>query len=236
MRTTTAFLLHTRTPLVGPALPLVIGGATLLFMLGLGAVLGFFLGPEMDEVHAGMIWNGAVWSFLGPLLFAGQAAMTQYFPLALGLGLTRREFAVGTTLYLGATAVGAAAIVGVMQAIERATVGFGLRIRMFDVVWVGLGPVWQTLVQTFLIVLAWTFAGAAFATVFVRFGRTALWLVIGGLGAVGIVASALVLLSGVDAVALVADVPWGTWMLVLAAAAAVSWLAWGLLIRRTPVR
>src|SRR5699024_9410522 len=60
-------------------------------------------GPQVRaEMYYGMQWNGAIFALLGPMIGYGFTSMGQYFPLALGLGLTRREFATGVSMvFLG---------------------------------------------------------------------------------------------------------------------------------------
>src|SRR5699024_10355297 len=95
--------------------------------------VGLIVGSQGPEARAGMYdgmqWNGAIFSLLGPLIGYGFTSMGQYFPLALGLGLTRREFATGLSLvFLGNAAV-YSVLITIGKTLEKATDGFGLHVR-----------------------------------------------------------------------------------------------------------
>src|SRR5699024_12786743 len=101
----------------------------------------------------------------------GFTSMAQFFPLALGLGLTRREFAAGLSLVFVGNAAAYSVLITIGKTIESATDGFGLWIRFFDVFYTSTGAPWQTLVQTFLLSLGALFLGAAITAAFLRFGQ-----------------------------------------------------------------
>jgi len=195
-------------------------------------------GPEAQAgMYEGMQWNGAIFALLGPLIGYGFTSMGQYFPLALGLGLTRREFATGlSTVFLG-NAVVYSVLITIGKTVEKATEGFGLQVRFFDVFWTSTGAWWQTLLQTFLVVLAVLFLGAAITTAFQRFGQVFLWL--GGtmlaLLALGILAG-LAFLDGFGRALLdLLTMGWGPWMGAIALIGVVSAGLWLVLVRRTQV-
>lgn len=216
----------------------IVGAIALLIVLAIGAIVGS-QGPEVRaEMYEGMTWNGAIFAILGPMIGYGFTSMGQYFPLALGLGLTRREFAGGVSLVFVGNAVIYSVLITLGKIIEVATGGFGLQVRFFDVFYTGTGPAWQTLLQTFLLLLAVMYLGAAITSAFVRFGQTFLWL---GGAALAVIALALVagivLLDGFGRQLLeLLTMGWGPWMAVIAVVAVASAGAWVLLVRRTQVR
>ncbi|KAB1656713.1 hypothetical protein F8O01_10020 [Pseudoclavibacter chungangensis] len=240
MRIRAVVRLHTRNPFGTYLFPFAIGGIAfaVILIVGLIAAISTNDAEDLAAMNEGMRWNGAVWAILGPLIGVGVGAMTQYFPLSLGLGLTRREFLVGTSVVFLATAALYAIVITLLNWLEVATNGYGLHVRMFDVVWVGMDSPWRTLVQTFLLLCAFLFLGAASATVVKRFGQLVLWLVIGvGVLAVVIGSSAVTLAgSWPEVAAWVVDAQWGLWMSLLALLALVGAAAWVLLVRRAPVR
>lgn len=203
--------------------------------------VGLIVGSQGPEARAGMYygmqWNGAIFALLGPLIGYGFVSMGQYFPLALGLGLTRREFAAGLSLVFLGNAVVYSVLITIGKTIEAATDGFGLGIRFFDVFYTSTGTPWQTLVQTFLLILAVLFLGAAITAAFLRFGQVFLWVsgAVLALLALGILAGVLLLDGFGQALLDVLTMGWGPWMVVIALIGAISAGAWLVLVRRTQV-
>lgn len=210
------------------ALVLVIGG----FVLGVG-------GPDAREgMHNGMQWNGAIFAVLGPLIGFGFTAMGQYFPLALGLGLTRREFAAGTSLVFVGYAAFFATVFTIGKAIESATGGFGLGIRFFDTYYTGVGAWWQTAIQSFLVILAVMLVGAAITTAFHRWGQSFLWVFWITLAVIVVAVAGGLLLSEAfrDLVGQLGQLPWIAWMGVVAGFGAIGAAVWLTLVRRAQAR
>ena len=139
-------------------------------------------------------------------------------------------------MFLG-NAVAYSALITIGKAIEKATDGFGLHVRFFDVFYTGTGPWWQTLVQTFLLILTVLFLGAAITSAFQRFGQVFLWLSVCGPGA----GSALGILAGVvfldgfgRALLELLTMGWGPWMGVIALIGLLSTSAWLALVAAHP--
>ncbi|MGW0045423.1 ABC transporter permease [Rhodococcus sp. NPDC003348] len=88
----------------------------------------FLVGNEEGEG-----FTGSVTALLGFMIAFYIQALTQTFPFALGLSVTRREFYGATVLMaLGQSAVFAVAV-QVLSAIESATNGWGVYMRMFGI-------------------------------------------------------------------------------------------------------
>ncbi|SDH66764.1 hypothetical protein [Agrococcus jejuensis] len=240
-RTASVIRLHTQQRFNTFVLPFIILGIALAVVLAIGVIANLSVDDpsELDGMHQGMQWNGAVFSVLGPLMGFGFTAMLQIFPLSLGLGITRREFAAGTLAVFGIIAAFFTTAITILKSIEQATDGFGLRIRMFDVVYVGTGDWWQTAVQTFLLLLMAMFLGAAVSTVYLRWGQRGLWIALTSLALVPflLVSIALVVPGMMEQVFIaLGSVPWIGWMGIVAVVAVLAAGAWVLLIRRAPVR
>ena len=195
-------------------------------------------GPAAQAgMYEGMQWNGAIFALLGPLIGYGFTSMGQYFPLALGLGLTRREFAAGLSAVFLSNAVVYSVLITIGKTIEKATDGFGLSIRFFDVFYTSTGAWWQTLVQTFVLILAVLFLGSALTAALQRFGQVFLWVSAAVLALIALgVLAAVVFLDGVGRALLdVLTMGWGPWMGVIAVIGVLSAGAWLVLVRRTQV-
>ncbi|MGY5764176.1 hypothetical protein ACXET9_03115 [Brachybacterium sp. DNPG3] len=216
--------------------------AIMLFALAIVLVIGIVVGSQGAEARAGMSegmrWSGAIFALLGPMIGYGFVSMGQHFPLALGLGLTRREFATGLGIVFLGNALAYSLVVTIGKAIEVATDGYGLGVRFFDVAYTSTGSVGQTFVQTFLLITAVLFLGAAITSAHLRFGQGFLWTGGAVLAAIGVaVLSGAILLDGFRAALLdIVEMGWGPWMGVVAAIAVLAAAVWALMVRRTQVR
>lgn len=237
MRSRTVIDMHFVNRMQAYGWPSLVMVFALAVVLAIGAIVGTQGAEVRAEMYEGMIWSGAIFSLLGPLIGYGFVSMGQYFPLALGLGLTRREFAIGQSLLFLGNALAYALLVTIGKTIEVATGGFGLQIRFFDVFYTGTGASWQTFVQTFLLIVAILFLGAAITSAFQRFGQPFLW--VGGslLGVLGVaIIAGVVLVDGFGAQLLeLLTLSWGSWMGVIAVIGLLAAGIWLLLVRRTQV-
>lgn len=246
MRIRNVVQLHTVNKAAAFGWPLLIMLASLAIVLVIGAIIlqvaggmgAADLADAREGMNIGMMWNGAIFALLGPLIGFGFTAMGQYFPLALGLGLTRREYAIGTTLVFVGNALFFAVIVTIGKVIEVATGGFGLGIRFFDVVYTGVGEWWQTLVQTFLLILVVSLVGAAITTAFHRWGQPFLWIfwIALGLLVVGAVAGFLLWPAFQAFAGAALSMGWLPWMGVVLLIGVVGAAAWLALVRRAQAR
>lgn len=246
MRIRNVVQLHTVNKLAAFGWPIVIMVASLAIVLVIGAIIlqvaggmgASDLADAREGMHMGMMYNGAIFALLGPLIGFGFTAMGQYFPLALGLGITRREFALGTLLVFVLNAVFFAIVVTIGKVIEVATGGFGLGIRFFDVVYTGVGEWWQTLIQTFLLILVVALIGAAITTAFHRWGQSFLWVFWIALAVLVLGFVALFLLSAPfqSWASGVLAMGWLPWMGVVVALGVVGGGAWLALVRRAQAR
>lgn len=216
----------------------IVAAFALLVVLGVGVIVRS-QGPEAAQgMYEGMTWNGAIFALIGPLIGYGFTSMGQYFPLALGLGLTRREFAAGVSLvFLGNAAV-YSVVITIGKIIEVATDGFGLQIRFFDVFYTGTGPAWQTLIQSFVLISAVLFLGAAITAAFLRFGQSFLWIAGAVLALIALaIVAAVVMVDGFGRGLLeLLTMGWGSWMVVIAVIGVLSAGIWLWLVRRTQAR
>ncbi|NLU81503.1 ABC transporter permease [Rhodococcus sp. HNM0569] len=78
-------------------------------------------------------FTGSVSSVFGVSLAFYLAAMTQTFPFALGLSVTRRDYFVATLGVAATQTVTFAVALQGLAVLERNTDGFGVHMRMFDI-------------------------------------------------------------------------------------------------------
>ncbi len=125
---------------------------------------------DYHEISEGTQWSGgSLWIFFYMMVVAIQA-MNLTFPLALGYGVTRRDFYLGSALTFvilsGMWAVG----LTILSVIEDATNGWGVYGTMFTSVYFGGedSAWWQRSIVFFLLMLFMFFVGAFFGAGYVR--------------------------------------------------------------------
>ncbi len=115
-----------------------------VFAVNLIIVASITTGPNQSVPVGGLA------SFYVMILVAGLLSTTRSFPFALTLGVSRRSYFLGTA----GLAVAMAAVYGlsltVLQVIERATGGWGIRLRFFRVGYLLPGPWYLTWLTSFV--------------------------------------------------------------------------------------
>ncbi len=147
---------------------------------------------DVDNASEGMQWSGAsTWIFVYMMVIAVQA-MNLTFPLALGYGVTRRDFYLGSSLTFVLLSAMYAVGLTILAGLEQVTDGWGVGGRMFTAAYFGGAEIewWMRLPIFFFILLFFFFVGAAIATVYVRWKATGLvfFFIILGFALVGLVA------------------------------------------------
>jgi hypothetical protein len=109
-------------------------------------------------------------------------ALTQVFPFALGLGVTRRAFAAGMALLGVVEAAAYGLLIWLLGLVEQATGGWGMRLQFFD-----LGFLHQDdqLLRWLVYTVPFLPAFALFAligVVFKRWGQNGVWALLLGSG------------------------------------------------------
>ena len=91
--------------------------------------------------------TGALMSIYVVMLVAHLQTMTQVFPFALGLSVTRRDFFAATALLVTAQSLAYGIVLWLLGLVERATGGWGISLRFFDLPFLAQpNPVLQILV------------------------------------------------------------------------------------------
>jgi len=123
---------------------------------------------ELASVSQGMQFSGASTFIFVYMLVVAVQAINVTFPFALGYGVTRRDFYLGSAATFVLLSVYYALGMTLLATIERATAGWGLGGSMFDVVYFGSGTAAQQFALFLLGFLFFFFIGAATAAVYVR--------------------------------------------------------------------
>jgi hypothetical protein len=102
------------------------------------------------------------------LLICGAYSMTRSLPFGLMLGVSRRTYYLGTALLVAALGVLYGLGLTVLQAVERATDGWGLSLHFFRVPWIMDGPWYQTWLMSFVLLVLFFLYGMWYGLVFRR--------------------------------------------------------------------
>lgn len=112
--------------------------------------LGLAVTFAVDAVRGGDHYRGGLAVIFGLFFVAGAQRISRWLPFGLALGATRRSFYAGTALLgMSMSLVSGLAIAG-LQAIERATGGWGLSVTLFRVPYLLDGPWYATWLTSFV--------------------------------------------------------------------------------------
>ncbi|AYJ49439.1 ABC transporter permease [Rhodococcus sp. P1Y] len=114
------------------AWPLIIGWP--IGVLVIAFVISYTIFAVIPTTDAEFNFTGAVFSMYGFAVGFYLQAVTQTFPFAMGISVSRREFFTATALVGIVQSAFLATLVYVMSVVEVATSGFGIKLRMFGVV------------------------------------------------------------------------------------------------------
>jgi hypothetical protein len=122
-------------------------------------------------------------------LVIGINSIGRSLPFGLALGVSRRSFYTGTALYGVALACADAVLLTALQAIERATGGWGVSMHFFQIPYVLNGPWYRTWLTSFVVLALMFVWGMWFGIVYRR------WNLYGSVAFVG--AQAIVVVAAV---------------------------------------
>jgi hypothetical protein len=184
--------LHAVNPSVFFGVPWIITGGALAISMVIGIIVHAAGGPVEIE---GMRYSWAVLSPQWYLIVVGVQAVGLTFSFALGIGSTRRDFWLGTSLMFVLVSAEMAAATAILVQIEKATNGWGLGIHMFDALWYGQSGWLTDFYTTFALQLLVLFIGAGATTVYMRWRIPGMVVLMFGVVAVILAAVAAITLS-----------------------------------------
>ncbi len=183
--------LHFANPWATITLPWIILGVTFLANLAIWTIIYFSVTNSSDkrDVADGMQYSGStVYIFVYMLIVAIQA-ISITFPFALGYGVTRRDYYLGTAVNFVILSAIYSVGLTLLGILERLTNGWGIGGRIFTAIF--FGDDWlQNLYIFFVGMLFFFFVGSLFGAVFVRWrgtGITFTFIILGAL-TIGVVA------------------------------------------------
>ncbi|GAA0741230.1 hypothetical protein Drose_27480 [Dactylosporangium roseum] len=140
--------------------PLVIIGIAFTVNLAVFAAAG-------NAIEEQPVTGGLASIYIAALAF-GAIAVTQQFPFALGMSVTRREFAISLGLFVLAQSLVFSVLLVICQAVEDATDGWGMRLRFFGMGFVNHHGVFAQLLIYAAPMLLMSLIGISFGAVYIR--------------------------------------------------------------------
>jgi hypothetical protein len=122
----------------------------------------------------GGIYTGGLVSIYVFLLVCGVLSMTRELPFGLMLGVSRRSYYLGTALLVLALGVAYGLALTALQALERASDGWGYSLHYFQVPWIMNGPWYQTWVTSFVLLVLFFLYGMWYGLVYRRWNLVGL--------------------------------------------------------------
>jgi hypothetical protein len=120
------------------------------------------------------IYTGGLATIYVFLLISGAMMMTRSLPFGLMLGVSRRSYYGGTGLLVVVLSVVYGLGLTLLQAVERATNGWGVSLHFFRIPWIMDGPWYQTWLTSFVLLALFFLYGIWSGLVFRRWNVTGL--------------------------------------------------------------
>jgi hypothetical protein len=175
----------------------VIGLPVGILLLVLAANIVIFLAMGTPALNGEGVITGGLLSIYITMVLAHLQTMTQMFPFAVGMSITRRAFLLATALIVTAQALGYSVLLWLLKLVEEATGGWGLDLAFFELPFLDHdNPLAQILVFAAPFLFC-SFVGLWFGTVYQRWGQYGAWSLTIGLALL--------------VVAVVAVVSWQRW-------------------------
>jgi hypothetical protein len=149
----------------------------------------------MAPASSGGSYTGGLVSIYIFLLICGALSMTRELPFGLMLGVSRRAYYLGTALLVLALGIVYGLALTVLQAVERASGGWGFSLHYFRVPWIMDGPWYQTWVMSFVLLVLFFAYGMWYGLVYRRWSAVGLVTFIIGQMLVVLAAVAVVTLT-----------------------------------------
>lgn len=124
----------------------------------------------MAPTQPGGMYTGGLITIYVFLLICGVLSMTRELPFGLMLGVSRRGYYLGTALLVLALGIVYGLALTALQALERATGGWGSSLHYFRVPWIMDGPWYQTWVTSFVLLVLFFLYGMWYGLVYRRWG------------------------------------------------------------------
>jgi hypothetical protein len=137
------------------------------FLVNIGVALAVPASPD------GIYTGGLVPIYIF-MLICGALSMTRALPFGLMMGVSRRTYYAGTALLVLTLGVVYGLGLTLLQLVERATNGWGVRLHYFRVPWIMDGPWYETWLTSFVLLVVFVLYGMWYGLVFRRWSVTGL--------------------------------------------------------------
>ena len=183
--------LHLTNPWTTIILPWMILGFILIANIAIWAIiLGNTAPADRADVEEGLGYSGASTYIFVYMMVVAVQAIAVTFPFALGYGVTRRDYYLGTALTFVGLSVMFSVGLTILAAIEELTGGWGLGGRMFTTFY--WGETWLQRLFIFFAAFMFFFSvGIAAASIWVRWKANGLIAFFVGLGVIVLGGAAL---------------------------------------------
>jgi hypothetical protein len=128
----------------------------------------------MEPQQPSGMYTGGLVSIYVFLLICGVLSMTRELPFGMMLGVSRRGYYIGTGLLVLALGIVYGLALTVLQALERASGGWGFSLHFFRVPWIMDGPWYQTWVTSFVLLVLFFLYGMWYGLVYRRWSMAGL--------------------------------------------------------------
>lgn len=184
--------LNLANPWTAITLPWIIQGVIFLANYAIWLIIARASGwGSVGPASEGISYSGASLYIFVYMLVVAVQTINSTFPFALGFGVTRRDFYLGSALTFVLLAAMYSVGLTILAAVEEATGGWGIGGVMFRAAYFGDGPWFGLLWIFFVTFLFFFFVGAFAAAVFVQWRSNGLIAFFLGLGVLLIGAAAL---------------------------------------------
>lgn len=137
-------------------------------ILGLNFVISFIIALSLSEEET--MNTGGLFSIFIYTLVSGAVTLKDTFPFALGLSIRRKDYFVGTALTTFLYSICTAALLVILAIIEEGTGGWGVRLHIFKVAFLGdISPI-AVFGMYLILLLQMYFLGFAISSIHRRFG------------------------------------------------------------------
>ncbi len=157
------------TPVILPWMILgfiFLGNIAVLLLIGINTG-----GRDARDAREGFSYSGASFYIFIYMMVVAIQSINITFPFALGLGVTRRDYWLGSSVTFVLLATMYSVGITILGLIERATGGWGLGGAMFAPVYYG-EEWWQRLLVVFIALLFFLFLGSALGVIYLRWKAT----------------------------------------------------------------
>lgn len=183
-RITRVAKLHFANPWTTLALPWIILGVIFVGMLTIWWLIYSAIDPsDRADALEGTQFSGSSFFIYVYMMVVAIQAISITFPFALGYGVTRRDYYLGSALAFIVLAVIYTTGLTIVSAAETMTGGWGMGVTIFAPVYFGETIAERIFVQ-FVVFLFFLFFGSAIASVWVRWkasGVTVFFIIVGAI-------------------------------------------------------